>query len=61
MEEDPNPILDIIFLIGTGAVAWHALTKKDDEGGPHWVRMLFGSIALLFFMRVLFVDLLKLI
>ena len=59
--EESHTLMDVIFLVVTGAVAWHALTRKDDENGAHWVRLLFGSIALLFFMRVLFVDLLKLI
>lgn len=52
--------LDIFFLIITGAVAYHALTYRNEEGERDTVRLLFGSIALLFFFRVLFVDVLQL-
>lgn len=52
--------LDIFFLIVTGAVAYHALTYRNEEGERDTVRLLFGSIALLFFFRVLFVDVLQL-
>ena len=50
---------DIIFLIITGAVAYHALTYRNEEGERDTVRLLFGCIALLFFFRVLFVDVLE--
>jgi len=50
--------IDILLLIVTGAVAWHGLTWRDEEGRSDWVRLLFGCIALLFFMRFLFADLL---
>ncbi len=52
--------LDIAFLIITGAVAFHALTHRNEEGERETVRLLFGCIALLFFFRVLFVDILNL-
>jgi len=51
-------MLDIFFLIVTGAVAWHGLTWRDEEGESDFVRLLFGAIALLFFFRVLLVDVL---
>ncbi len=51
--------LDIAFLIITGAVAYHALTYRNAEGERDTVRLLFGCIALLFFFRVLFVDVLN--
>lgn len=51
--------LDILFLVFTGAVAYHALTHRNEEGERDTVRLLFGSIALLFFFRVLFVDVLE--
>ena len=52
-------LLDIIFLIFTGVVAYHALTHRNEEGERDTVRLLFGCIALLFFFRVLFVDVLE--
>lgn len=50
---------DFIFLIITGVVAYHALTHRNKEGERDTVRLLFGCIALLFFFRVLFVDVLE--
>ena len=54
-------MLDWVFLIVTGAIAWHALTHRNEDGENDIGHLLFGSIALLFFVRVLFVDILKLI
>ena len=48
--------VDLLFLALTGGVAWHALTWRDAEGKADWVRQLFGCISLLFFLRVLLVD-----
>lgn len=53
-------LLDIVFLIVTALVAYHGLTWRDENGESDWVRLLFGSIALLFFFRVLLVDVLGL-
>lgn len=53
--------LDIVFLVFTGAIAVHALTWRDKQGKSDWVRLLFGCIALVFFLRVLLVDVLGLI
>ena len=49
---------NIIFLAITGFVAVHGLTYRDEEGNTEIVRLLFGCIALLFFFRVFFVDVL---
>jgi len=54
-------VLDWVFLLATGFIAWHGLTYRDKDGENDIGHLLFGSIALLFFMRVLFVDILKLI
>ncbi len=51
--------LDLIFLVVTAFIAWHGITYRDEEGETDMVRLLFGCIALLFFMRVLFVDVLQ--
>jgi hypothetical protein len=49
---------NIIFLAITGFVAFHGLTYRDKEGESDFVRLLFGCIALLFFLRVVIVDVL---
>ncbi len=49
-------LVDLLFLAVTGVVGWHALTWRDAEGRRDWVRQLFGCIAVLFFVRVLLVD-----
>ncbi len=51
--------LDIFFLVVTAVVAYHGLTWRDEAGESDFVRLLFGAIALLFFFRVLLVDVLK--
>jgi len=50
-----------IFVLVTGAVAFHGLSYRDADGEHPWVHLLFGSIALLFCLRVLFVDILELV
>ena len=52
---------DWIFVLITAAVAYHGLTFRDQQGEREWVHLLFGSIALLFCLRVLFVDILGLL
>ena len=54
-------MLDLIFVIVTAFVAYHGLTYRDESGETEIGHLLFGSIALLFCLRVLFVDILKLI
>jgi hypothetical protein len=54
-------VLDWVFLLATGFIAYHGLTYRDEDGENDIGHLLFGSIALLFFLRVLFVDILKLI
>jgi len=54
-------LIDWIFLLVTGFVAYHALTHRNEGGENDFGHMLFGAIALLFFMRVLLVDILKLV
>ena len=51
--------MDIIFVIITALIAWHGLTFKDKNGKKDFVRMLFGSISLLFCIRVLVTDILN--
>jgi|GEM_PF-902888 hypothetical protein len=54
-----DKVLDWIFLAVTGFVAYHALTHRNEDGENDIGHMLFGSIALLFFARVLLVDILN--
>ena len=57
---DMEPLINLIFLVGTGAVAWHGITFRDDKGVSEWVHLLFGCIAAVFFFGVLFQDVLGL-
>ena len=50
--------MDFIFIIVTALIAWHGLTFKDNNGKKDFVRLLFGSISLLFCLRVFFYDIL---
>ena len=52
---------DWLFVIVTAAIAYHGLTYRDENGESEFVRLLFGCIALLFCIRVLMVDIFKLI
>ena len=36
-------------------------TYRDKQGKADWVRLLFGCIALVFFLRVLLVDVLRVV
>ena len=51
-------MIDFVFLAITGFIAYHGITYRNEDGGQDLVRMLFGAIAALFFLRVLFVDVL---
>ena len=51
--------MDIFFVIITALVAWHGLTFKDKNGKKDFVRLIFGSISLLFCIRVLITDILN--
>ncbi len=59
MEE--SALFDWFFVLVTGFIAYHGLTFRDEEGQTETVHLLFGCIALLFCLRVLFVDILKLV
>lgn len=54
-------LVDWIFVLVTGLIAWHGLTYRDQDGERDLVRTLFGCIALLFCLRVLFVDIFEVI
>lgn len=54
-------LINWIFVIVTAIIAWHGLTYRNKDGEKDFVRLLFGCISLLFFLRVLFVDIIKII
>ena len=50
--------MNFIFIIITAFIAWHGLTFRDKNGERDFVRLLFGSISLLFCLKVFFSDVL---
>jgi hypothetical protein len=53
-------MFDYIFVIVTAAIAFHGLSFRDKNGERETVHLLFGAIALVFCLRVLFFDIFKL-
>ena len=53
-------LVNIIFLIVTALIAHHALTYKNADGKKDFVRLFFGSIAAVYFILVLFKNVLGL-
>ena len=51
-------LVNIIFLIVTALIAHHALTYKNADGKKDFVRLFFGSIAAVYFILVLFKNVL---
>ena len=58
---DAEPIINFVFLVITGFIAWHGIRFRDAEGNTDFVRLLFGCIAAVFFCLVLFQDVLGVI
>ena len=50
--------MNFIFIMITAFIAWHGLTFRDKNGERDFVRLLFGSISLLFCLKVFFFDVL---
>jgi len=50
--------INMVFLGVTGFIALHGIRFRDEEGNTDFVRLLFGSIAAVFFFMVLFQDVL---
>jgi len=48
-----QPLIDIVFLAVTGAIAWHGIRYRDADGAPTFGHLLFGCIAAVFFVLVL--------
>ena len=59
--EEYEKLVNIIFLVATGLIAHHGITFRKDDGEKDFVRLLFGCIAAVYFVLVLFKDVLGLI
>lgn len=55
---DYSGFVNLLFLAVTAFIAWHGIRYRDAEGNTDFVRLLFGSIAAVFFFLVLFQDVL---
>ena len=53
--------INFIFLAVTGAIAFHGLRVRNEDGKADFVHLLFGCIAAFYFFAVLFQDVLGLI
>jgi hypothetical protein len=61
VEGDYETLVNLVFLLVTGLIAWHGVRYRDAEGNTDFVRLLFGCIAATFFCLVLFQDVLGII
>lgn len=61
MSDAYDTLVNIVFLIATGAIAIHGIRYRDEKGESDFVRLLFGCIAALFFVLVLLKDVLGII
>ena len=50
-----------IFLAVTAVIAWKGLRARNPDGKADFVHLLFGCIAAVFFMMVLFQDVLDVV
>ena len=53
--------INAVFLAATGFIAWHGITFRTEQDDTDFVRLLFGCIAVVFFMLVLFQDVLEVV
>ncbi len=58
---EAEPFVNLIFLAFTGYIALHGIRFRDKKGESDFVRLLFGSIAAVFFFMVLFQDVLGIV
>jgi hypothetical protein len=56
--QEYEKLVNIIFLVTTALIAHHALTYRNAEGNKDFVRLFFGCIAAVYFMLVLFKNIL---
>ena len=59
--QEYEKLVNIIFLLVTFLIAKHGITYRKDDGEKDFVRLLFGCIAAVYFILVLFKDILGLI
>ena len=59
--QEYEKLVNIIFLVATALIAHHGITDKNPDGEKDFVRLLFGCIAAVYFVLVLFKDVLGLI
>ena len=59
--QEYEKLVNIIFLVTTALKAHHVITYKNPDGEKDFVRLLFGCIAAVYFVLVLFKDVLGLI
>ena len=51
-------LINWLIVIATGIIAYHGLTFRDKKGEKDGVRLLFGCIALLYCVTILFNEIL---
>jgi len=59
--QEYEKLVNIIFLIATFLIAKHGITYRKEDGEKDFVRLLFGCIAAVYFVLVLFKDVLGII
>jgi len=58
--QEYEKLVNIIFLVTTALIAHHALTYRNADGKKDFVRLFFGCIAAIYFILVLFKNILGL-
>jgi len=54
-------LVNVIFIVVNALIAHHGITYRNPDGEKDFVRLLFGCIAGVYFILVLFKDVLGLI
>ena len=52
--QEYEKLVNIIFLVVTALIARHGITYRKEDGERDFVRLLFGCIAAVYFVLVLF-------
>ena len=58
--QEYEKLFNIIFLVTTALIAHHALTYRNADGKKDFIRLFFGCIAAVYFILVLFKNILGL-
>ena len=59
--QEYEKLVNIIFVVATALIDHHGITFRKEDGEKDFVRLLFGCIAAVYFVLVLFKDVLGLI